>query len=105
MREFCSLLRFWEFCGNSMCKHAKACAGDGEACFRHFWPQLPEEVKVVVRAHFKAGAAGMSKPEIVDFVKRECVRWREVQAKMAADQAAEAPPPAKPRLPAQPRVL
>jgi hypothetical protein len=103
-RELCSALTFWKFCGAPACKRAKACAGDGEACFRNFWPALPEDVKVMVRAHMTASAAGLPKPQVAAEVERAHRRWCEVQAQAAAEAEARAVA-APPALAPQPVVI
>jgi hypothetical protein len=48
-RITCLALRFWRCCPRKCCKRARVCSGDAAACFAHFWPQVPLEVRAIYR--------------------------------------------------------
>jgi hypothetical protein len=48
-RITCLALEFWRFCPRKCCKRARVCSGDAAACFAHFWPQVPIEVRAIYR--------------------------------------------------------
>ena len=92
-RGFCTHLMFWMDCGHKKCLRARACVGDGNACFNLFWPIVPENMKDGVRALIKARHAGLSQAETEAEIRRAIMRHQ------AADEPpAEIPPPA-PELP------
>ncbi len=77
-RTTCTLLLFWTVCG-SRCRRAKACMGDPHACFKRWWPHVPEEVKNWFRFSIKARQAGMTPAEASRHVKAEMARWNEIE--------------------------
>jgi hypothetical protein len=79
-RAVCSLLLFWRACGHKRCLRARACALESNDCFGRFWPLVPEQTKISLRAGMEASAAGHSKPEIVAAIVRAQARWRATQA-------------------------
>jgi hypothetical protein len=98
-RAVCSLLFFWRACGHKRCLRARACARESNDCFRRFWPLVPEQLKISLRAGLEANAAGRSKPEIAAAIARAQARWRATQAPPATEnsvpqsvEAAAAPP-------------
>jgi hypothetical protein len=62
-RAFCTGLRFWQFCRDRRCKRARQCAGDAEACFRHFWPIVPDNLKNKIRQAIVFMSEGMAPHE------------------------------------------
>jgi hypothetical protein len=93
-RALCSLFLFWRACGHKRCLRARACALESNDCFRRFWPLVPEQTKISLRAGVEASAAGRSKPEIAAAIARAQARWRATQpppeAPSATPQAVEA---------------
>ena len=87
-REVCSLLLFWQACGHKRCLRARACARESNDCFRRFWPLVPEQLKISIRAGMEASAAGLSKPEIAAAIARAQARWRATQAPPATENPA-----------------
>lgn len=63
-RKLCSGLMFWTVCGRKGCRRARGCAGDAKACFSFFWPHLPEETKIRLRAGIAARHEGASFDEM-----------------------------------------
>lgn len=56
-RRQCNLFQFWRVCPRKRCARARSCAGDAEACFTHWWRQLPEDMKQEYRDLVIAEAA------------------------------------------------
>jgi hypothetical protein len=79
-RAVCSLLLFWQACGHKRCLRARACALESNDCFRRFWPLVPEQLKISIRAGMEASAAGLSRLEIEAAIARAQARWRDTQA-------------------------
>jgi len=107
-RAVCSLLLFWRACGHKRCLRARACALESNECFRRFWPLVPEQTKISLRAGMEASAAGLSKPEIAAAIARAIERWRATQAPPATENPAPQPvevaaaPPRRVAAPARP---
>src|SRR5690242_10644102 len=83
-----SSLLFWRCCRSKRCNRARRCAGDVNPCFDRFWPQVPEELKVEIRATFTALAQGMPPHEATRHAEAEVARHLELAARfaqMAAD--------------------
>ncbi len=94
-RKLCTHLLFWQFCGDRRCKRARACAGDVEACFKVFWPAVPEELKNQIRQTVIFLKDGMTPREAsaaaAEYVEQ---RMRIAEANAAREAAErEAPPP------------
>jgi hypothetical protein len=92
-RGLCSLLFFWKACGRKQCLRARACVVDADDCFSRFWPLVPEELKISIRATVKARQARLSPDETAAEIKRARARWRETMAPRAVPQAAAEPAP------------
>ena len=65
---------FWRGCDAQPCRRRRGCAGNGEACFKRFWPLTPEAPKVYLRAALRARNAGRSVPEAIEDAEAEVVR-------------------------------
>ena len=88
----CNRLRFWMVCAAKRCRRAKSCEGDPEQCFDRWWPHMPEEAKVYIRAAIRAMARkGMDKMQARQAAEAEVERWKET-----ARANAERTPPAEP---------
>jgi hypothetical protein len=111
-RALCSLFLFWRACGHKRCLRARACARETNDCFGRFWPLVPEQTKISIRAGMEASAAGHSEPEIAAAIARAQARWRDTQlppvTNSPAPQSVEVavPPPRRIAAPARanPRV-
>ncbi len=79
-RKLCSALRFWMVCGHKPCSRTRACALASNDCFERFWPLVPEQTKICIRAGMEAGAGGGSRADIAAAITRALARWRETQA-------------------------
>jgi hypothetical protein len=90
-RKMCSWLLFWQACGHKRCLRARACALESNDCFRRFWPLVPEQLKISIRAGMEASAAGLSRPEIAAAIERAQARWRATQAPPATENPAPQP--------------
>lgn len=101
LRPLCRALQFWRVCGKAPCRRALDCRGDAQACFRHFWWQLPEEARVWVRAAISASAGGMKNKAAGLAADAEVVRWQELQQRYAPKAAPDAAP-TQPSAPARP---
>lgn len=97
---------FWTACPYKRCKRAQACSGDVKRCYDRFWPQVPEEMKVALRASISAQKQGLSGDNKARHVKAELARHFEIEARQAEwdamrrRSAARRPEPEPP----QPRV-
>ena len=96
-RQVCSMLRFAKYCGDRRCKRTRACAGDADACFKTFWPAVPETIKNLIRQSAIFMRNGMPQREAVA-VALDYVGQRERTAE--ANAAREAQPSAVPPSPA-----
>ncbi len=96
IRKLCTLLWFWQFCGSKRCLRAQGCAGGAKECFRRFWPEVPEDAKITIRALIKARNAGLSEHETAAAIERDLARYREETALIEALQAPAAPNPRAP---------
>ena len=70
-----TVLQFWIDCADKQCLRAKGCRGDVDACFRRYWPQVPEELKVWMRAGITARNKGLSVQEAGRVAEAEVERW------------------------------
>jgi hypothetical protein len=86
MRKLHDLLQFWKFCPHKRCRHLSRCSGDARQCFNRFWPRVPEEVKVEIRAAIVARAGGMSVAEAARHGRDERVRYVELEARFAREK-------------------
>jgi hypothetical protein len=86
-------LQFWSLCGQPACRRARACVGDAEACFKRFWPLVPEEFKVWFRAGIKARVDGHSPREAAAIGDTEVVRWKACVAQYGAPETPLGPAP------------
>ncbi len=75
-RVFCTALNFWTACERKGCRRARACAGDGEACFARFWPHVPEETKLRLRAGAAARGEGLPLSAVAERIEAEVERFR-----------------------------
>lgn len=92
LRPLCRALQFWRVCGKAPCRRALDCRGDVQACFRHFWWQLPEEARVWVRAAIAASAGGLKNKAAGLAADAEVARWQELQQRFAPKAATDAAP-------------
>jgi hypothetical protein len=84
-RHITTALMFWRACGNRACRRAQGCrTGDAAACFRRFWPHLPEEHRIRFIATVKAQNEGHSAAEAVRIAEARVAAWEELDARMAA---------------------
>lgn len=87
LRALCRALDFWRVCGKAPCRRALDCKGDAEACFQTFWWQMPEHVRVWVRAAISASAGGLGKKAVARAADAEVERWRALQMRFAPKAA------------------
>jgi hypothetical protein len=92
-RAVCSLLSFWQACGHKECRRARACERATNDCFALFWPLVPEQMKISIRAGMDAKAAGLPQPEVAAAIARAQARWRHTQTPQNPGDAANAAPP------------
>ena len=78
-RKLCTALNFWRVCERKVCRRARGCAGDANACFVHFWPHVPEEVKIRIQAGIVARRAGGSEADMVRAGEEALARQRAAQ--------------------------
>ena len=91
-RDQCNRFGFWMVCAAKRCRRAKSCEGDPEQCFDRWWPHMPEEAKVYIRAVISAMARkGMDRMQARQAAEAEVERW-----KATARANAERTPPAEP---------
>jgi hypothetical protein len=76
-RWFNNYFAFWVICETKICKRAKRCAGDAEACHDRMWPHVPERMKFELRATLEAKKSGLSAEEVRCRVKEELTRFDE----------------------------
>lgn len=91
LRALCRALEFWRVCGKPVCRRALDCMGDAEACFRRFWPEIPERTKVWIRAAIAARAGGMGNKAAALAADAEVARWHELQMRYAPKPASPEP--------------
>jgi hypothetical protein len=104
-RSVHNILCFPRVCPHKRCKRARACAGDARACFRRWWPVVPEAFKVEFRTIIKALHDGASPAEAGRMAAAEVARWRAMEARFAEQEARRHAPVAVERKPApQPRI-
>lgn len=102
-------LSFWRVCPLKVCKRARGCRGDVDACWRLWRPAIPEEFMVKMHAAFSARAAGLSIEESLCAADQKAAEYKSLMVRSEENHArrdATAPPSAPPRnLPAPvPRV-
>lgn len=92
---------FWTVCEDKACARARGCAGaEPDACFDRWWPAVPDEMKVQLRAYaVGAGAKGMSREEALAYAQNEVARWKADEA-LCAQMIEEHSAPAIAREPA-----
>jgi hypothetical protein len=88
LRAMCRALGFWRVCGKPACRRALDCKSDAQACFRRFWPEIPEASKVWIRAAIRASAEGLGRKAAAIAADAEAMRWEELQARFAPKAAA-----------------
>ena len=106
----CTNFKLWTVCAERRCRHAKSCAGDPEACLWRWWRHIPEDFKAYYRAWVRAMQnQKLDSQQVHEAAMAELERWRELEAKFAAERAAAAagatapaepgppPPPVAPR--------
>ena len=49
-RHYCTLFRFWRFCGVKPCRRARACKGDQDACLKRWVDGVPYGDQLQARA-------------------------------------------------------
>jgi hypothetical protein len=94
-RIWCRLLQTWKGCAKSLCRRRRDCNGDARDCFERHWSQLPEEAHIWFRARIRAQHEGLDATAAAARAREAVVRWRETQARLAAqypDRAPETPP-------------
>ena len=87
-RKLCTFLLFWQFCADRRCTRARRCAGDVEACFKLFWPQVPEDLKNEIRQTIKFANEGMPPREAAIAAKEYVAQRRRIEAAEKAREAA-----------------
>jgi len=99
-RDQCTRFGFWMVCADKRCRRAKSCEGDPEQCFDRWWPHVPEEMKVYIRAAISAMAEkGMDHAQAHQAAEAEVERWK------ATERAnAERTPPAETVVAREPRA-
>ena len=102
-RGLCNLLKFWQFCPDPRCKRANKCAGDVEACFGHFWPHVPEDLKNTIRQTLKFVSEGMPPRQAIAAAIDYVAQRKRIDEQMAREAAHTAPAPPE-RAPAPVRV-
>ena len=96
-RLSCTLFRFWRVCTRKGCSRAKACNGDPHACFAQWWPHVPEEAKIALRAKIEALHAGRTPREAAAAATAEIARWRALQVPGdSKSEGVQAPAPSAP---------
>jgi hypothetical protein len=48
-RYYCTLFRFWRFCGVKQCRRARACRGDEDACLKRSVDTVPHQEQLQAR--------------------------------------------------------
>jgi hypothetical protein len=87
-RKLCTFLLFWQFCADRRCTRARRCAGDVEACVRHFWPHVPEDLKNEIRQTIKFTSEGMSPREAAIAAKEYIAQRKRIEEAEKAREAA-----------------
>ena len=62
-RRLGTLLGFPEVCSHARCRRTRECSGDVDACFRRYWPHVPEVIKNTMRRAITLVAGGMEAAE------------------------------------------
>ena len=97
----CKLYTVWgvpKFCPHKECRRRCACVGDADRCFKRFWPMVPEDIKVQIRAEIIATARDkLPRHEALRHAREERARYLAMEARFAQDKvkAAEAAKPAE----------
>ena len=89
-RRLCSFLKFPQVCGDARCKRARRCAGDVDACFARFWPQVPEEIKENIRHAIKLVGEGAPPHEAAIQAQAYVGQRRRIGEEIARREAARA---------------
>jgi hypothetical protein len=79
-RKINTIFLFWTVCPEGPCKRAKRCAGDGEACFQRWWPHVPEECKIELRAFIDGLRRGLTTAEAADAIEAKVAEWQAISA-------------------------
>jgi hypothetical protein len=105
-RGLCTGLTFWKVCRHKQCNRQRACAGDVDRCFNRFWPLVPEEVKVEIRAMITARAEHKLPPhEAIRYARAERARYLEMEARFARQKAEQEAAQAAKFAPPQPKYV
>jgi hypothetical protein len=59
---YAEVLPLWRSCARGYCRRHKICAGDGQACVKRAWPQLPQAVRAAAFDSVKVGGPGRVPP-------------------------------------------
>ena len=103
-RAVCNTLAFWRFCSAGACRRGHLCVGDAGACFRRHWPNVPEDIKVWLRAMIKARAAGHSMEQTARIAAAEMEQYAEsMDGETMKVATADGETTAKREAPAMPR--
>jgi hypothetical protein len=54
VRRRSTRLGFYRACSQKSCRRAGACLGEGDACFRQWWPHVHPQVKMLERTYYRA---------------------------------------------------
>ena len=95
-RGLCTHLRFWQFCADRRCKRARQCAGDVEACFNHFWPQVPEDIKAEIRQAILFMRDGMPPRQAASEARAFVAQRKRIEQETMAREAARRVAPPEP---------
>jgi hypothetical protein len=95
-RGLCTFLKFWCVCTDRRCKRARQCAGDVEACFKLFWPHVPDDIKNEIRQAFKFMADGMPPRQAVIEAHEYVAQRKRIEQEMLAREAAQRTAPPEP---------
>ena len=105
-RHLCTRLLFWKVCRYKQCNRARGCAGDVDRCFNRCWPQVPEDIKVMVRAYITASARDkLPQHEAIRHAGAERARYLEMEARFARQKAEQEAATAAKFAPPQPKFV
>jgi hypothetical protein len=105
-RKMCTGLTFWKVCRHKQCNRERGCSGDVDRCFNRWWPLVPENIKVGIRATITARAQHKLLPhEALRHARAERARYLEMEARFARQKAEQEVAAAQKYAPPQPRYV
>ena len=100
----CTIYQFHRICGDALCRRARECRGDSEACFYKWWEHFPEQEKIRFRVVILEREKGASPADAVARAEAAAAQYLEQQRAQAEAEHRPVTIEQVPREAPQPRV-